>query len=139
MGRYVDENPTLALLGFPLVLFYVFGPIYAAAWFFRFCERLARRGQSGEEENCRAKTQATHWLVGLGAFLMMLPMIGMVFVFNSAALSPTRTTVSEASIDNLLLGTIGATLVGGLLLFLGLVRRRPIPQRTETTAPSEMT
>ena len=47
----------LDFLAGPFFLLCLFGPIYAAAWFYRLCRYLAYRGSPGWEERIRVKTQ----------------------------------------------------------------------------------
>jgi hypothetical protein len=123
MDRQEHENRGLAFLFLPLVLLSLFGPIYAAAWFFRLCRRLAY-----PEMGKKPKTRATGGLVWLGVLCLAAPvMIAMFVTFNHMMQSPTA-SVSPESLDSQFRWIIGLSVIGGLLMFLGLVRRQPITE-----------
>ena len=56
MERCVRQSHDWAILGMPLALLMLFGPIFAAAWFYRLCLRLAYPLPFGVE---RPRTRAT--------------------------------------------------------------------------------
>jgi NADH:ubiquinone oxidoreductase subunit 5 (subunit L)/multisubunit Na+/H+ antiporter MnhA subunit len=133
MDACVRQNHAFAFFGLPLMLVVLLGPIYAAAWFFRLCQRLAYCRTRSPEERATPKTRPTHWLLCLGIVLLMSPMIGMMFAFRAVVQSSTQAQAMafESSIENWLVWAMAGTTVGPFLLFLGLVRRRPIPDRAE--------
>ena len=119
-------HPWLDFLAGPFFLLCLFGPIYAAAWFYRLCRYLAYRGSPGWEERIRVKTRATRWLVWLGVSCMLLPAtVGMIITFNRVVQSP-NTPVSSELVASSLDWIIGFTTIGTLLIFLGLVHRQPV-------------
>jgi hypothetical protein len=127
LKRHAHDDRGLGMLGLPLCLLMFFGPIYGAAWFYRLCDRLAYPGTPK-----RPKTQATHWLIWLGVLFSFAPMTIGLFTFTRA--------ITEArpieSLDCQLHWTIALTLTGCLLIFLGLVRRQPIPETPANAASS---
>jgi hypothetical protein len=127
----------LDFLAGPFFLLCLFGPIYAAAWFYRLCRYLAYRGSPGWEKRIRVKTRATRWLVWLGLLCMLLPaMVGMIVTFNRLVQSPNA-PLSPGSVANSLDWIIGFTTIGILLIFLGLVHRQPVLKHGEDTPPPE--
>ncbi len=132
MERHTREHDALAVLGLPLCLLLLFGPAYAAAWFYRFCHRLAYPG-TGK----RPKTRATRWLVWLGLLCMiLLPMIHMLITLNSIMQTPKAPSTHDSFGDSI--GWfIGPPVVGGLLMFLGLIRRRPISEASRENSSPE--
>ncbi|MGA2871359.1 MAG: hypothetical protein ABSF34_19630 [Verrucomicrobiota bacterium] len=40
--NHTEEYPWLVFLGLPVSLLFLFGPFYAAGWFYRLCNRLAQ-------------------------------------------------------------------------------------------------
>ncbi len=128
----MHARPWIDFLFLPFSLLSVFGPIIVAAWFYRFCYRLAyRRSDVGEKDGRRSpKTQATRWLVCLGLLCVMLPSVGMLLTFNSIANSP-RATPSLKSVDHWFSWFVASCTLGLFLVFLGLVRRRPIGEPSE--------
>jgi hypothetical protein len=134
MDRHIHENHDFAFLGLPLALLLFFGPIYAAAWFFRLCRRLTYPVPVGAK---RPKTQATRWLVWLGVLCLVVPpTIDMLVTFNRITQS-SYAPISQESIINSLRWIIGLWVIGSLLMFLGLVRRQPIPEAGEEPLPPE--
>lgn len=132
--RQIHENHFWAFLGLLLALLIVFVPIYAAAWFYRFCHCLAY-----SEMGKKPKTRATRWLVWLGILcFVVLPMIPMLVTFNSMVQSSTAASSSEAVSDWIRWMT-ATGVIGTLLMFLGLVRRQPIPELEEETSTPEAT
>jgi hypothetical protein len=133
--RSMESDSPLASIGFPvgfvevpLVLLSVFAPIYAAAWFFRFCHDLAQRTAPGGNAAPRPRTRATFWLVWLGVILMFVPTtVGMLLTFRLLTQSSAG-EIPQQPLQDLLRWSIGLSATGILLLFLGLVRRRPIPE-----------
>jgi hypothetical protein len=115
-----------AFVGLPISLLFLFGPIYAAAWFYRLCHRLAYT--PGEEQVPR--TRATGWLVWLGVFCIVLPLLAMLLFF-SLGISPTTPSSVDSVHRWIVLGT-GLSLLGALVAFLGLVIRRPVVQSDMT-------
>jgi hypothetical protein len=125
MERQVKENAALGLLGLPIGLLMLFGPAYAAAWFYGLCHRLAYKEPA---KQCR--TRATHWLINVGVLCLLLPtMIGMIVTFNNVQ-SPDV----SASLDSQMRWIMGSTVIGLLLMFLGVVHRQPIAEAKETAA-----
>lgn len=128
MDRHIHENHDYAFLGLPLAFLVVFGPIYAAAWFYRLCQRLAY------PDRPKTKTRATRWLIWLGLFCMIVPpMIGMLVTFNKMMQSPNAGVSSDS-----IRWTIEMSVVGTLVMFLGLVRRRPVVE-SESDNPAVKT
>ena len=124
-----------SFLTLPLVLLWFFGPIYATAWFYRCCYRLAYPA-TGK----RLKTRATRWLVWLGVLCLILPsMIALLVAFNRIQQSPTAATVSPEPLVDSLRWITGSTVIGILLMFLGLVHRKPIFESRELTSPPTTT
>ena len=132
--RHVHENHRSVFLLLPLTLFWVFGPIFVAAWFFRLCHRLAYPSPTWVR---RPKTRATRWLVWLGIFCMVVPpMIAMLTTFNHLTESPNAPIPAQSISDSLWwLG--GPPLIGSLLMFFGLVRRQTIAEPGETISLPE--
>ncbi len=118
LDRQIHENHEYAFLGLPFALLAVFGPIYVAAWFYRLCHRFAY------PDRPRTKTRATRWLIWLGLFCMIVPpMMDLLVTFSKV----TQSANVAVSLDSIC-WTIGISVVGLLLMFLGLVRRRPITE-----------
>ncbi len=112
----------------PYYVLAMFGPIIIAAWFYRVCRYLAYHKlhilKEGEPHD--PKTRSTRWLLWVGVLCMMLPSVAGLFItFNNitSAYSPDQ-------MDEWLYWTVGLGNIGILLLFLGLVRRRPVPVPT---------
>jgi hypothetical protein len=139
----IDQMHARPWLPFVALLYHLlslFGPIVLAAWFYRLCHRWAyRRSDCGAEGRQPApKTQATGWLVGLGLLCMLSPpMLGMIVSFNRIAASPTATPPPVAAVSAWVGWGVGLCVFGVVLMFLGLVRRRPIPERGERSVPPE--
>ncbi len=132
MAHHLVENHDLAFLGLPICLLLLFGPIYAAAWFCRLCGYLAYPGRAK-----RPKTRATRGLVWLGVLCMVLPpLISMLVTFNQFVQSP-HARIAADSIDESLRWIIGGPLIGVLLVFLGLIRRRPVVEAGDNALPAE--
>ena len=101
----------------------------AAAWFYRFCRRLAYGGVAAARTGERPvpKTRASRWLVwsGIGLVLGALAVTGMGMFGSSFAAtaggapSPPQVAASVARLVPWVLALLAA---GNLLLFLGLVR-----------------
>jgi hypothetical protein len=130
-------RPWLDFIAGPFFLLCLFGPIFAAAWFYRFCHRLAFRSpdDGGNGDKHAPKTQATRWLVWLGLLLVLLPpLVDLLVTFHSIAGSPTATVPPEP-LNGWILMTVELCSLGVLLMFLGLVRRRPIPGAKAKTSP----
>lgn len=109
----------------PYYVLAMFGPIIVAAWFYRVCRYLAyhKLHVLKEDEPHEPKTQSTHWLLWTGLLCMLLPSVGGLFLtFNSITAA-----YSSDQMTQWLYWTIGLGNIGILLLFLGLVRRRPVP------------
>ena len=126
IDRHVPGNLGVSLLVLPLVILFIFGPIYAAAWFFRFCRYLACRGT--ELSRPVRKTRATGWLVGLGLCLLIAPLIAMLYHFNIIVHPPTPPSSLE-SVDNWIHWSMGFSLLGVVMMIVGLVWRRPIVEQ----------
>jgi hypothetical protein len=127
MDHRIHEDHAFAFLGLPMTLLCLFGPAYAAAWFYRLCHRLAY-----PEMDRRPRTRATWLLVWLGAILALTPWImgaagAVILVVNMHA----GKTPSAESLFDWLTWAVGISVVGSLLLFLGLVRRRPVAEAEE--------
>jgi ACR3 family arsenite efflux pump ArsB len=130
MERHFHENHDYAFLSLPLGLLFLFGPIYATAWFFQWCCRMTYPLPASGK---RPKTQATRSLIWLGVLCVILPpIVAMLIFFNHMTQSPIASIVSE-SMSNSLRWITGLSVIGFLLMFLGLVRRRPVP--TEASIP----
>ena len=126
-GHPPHENPVFAVLGLPLALLFLFGPAYAAAWFYRICHRLAYPGTGG-----RPKTRATGWLVWSGAGLMLLPVImGAAGAVMLVANMHAGKTIPTESLFNWLSWVTGLIAIGSLVFFLGLMHRRPVAETEE--------
>jgi hypothetical protein len=135
MDRHMRENRDFAILGLPFAFLLFFGPIYATAWFFRLCHRLAYPVPGCATRRKRPKTQSTVWLVWLGALLCVIPtLVTMVITFNYIHRRPPTPVPSDV-MHNLILWNTGLGTLGALLLFLGLVIRRPIPEQADETSP----
>lgn len=134
MGQHIHGNHDYAFLALPLGLLLMFGPIYAAAWFYRLCYRLAYPG-TGKKQ----KTRATRWLVWLGVLCVaVLPMVGTLITFNRMMQS-ARTPISPASVSDSFRWIIGWSVIGSLLVFLGLVHRQPVRESKHETSSSDAT
>lgn len=135
MDRYFESNLNsvekvnvrrgFSFMTGPYYLLVMFVPIIVAAWFYRLCRYLAYHKPHSEKNDVifTLKTHGTRWLLWLGVLCMMLPSIGgMLLMFNqiTASYSPEQTV-------HWIYWTIGLGNIGILLLFLGLVRRRPKP------------
>jgi hypothetical protein len=128
IDRRIHDSP-YNLLIMPFVLLSIFIPIYAAAWFYRVCQRLAYRGVPGWKEQ---KTHATRWLIWLGLLCLLCPaLMAMHLTFTRMTQSPTA--ISPDSLDNQIRWITGLSVIGVLLIFLGLVQRRPIPDESKKT------
>ena len=115
LGRNIHESP-YDLVAVPLVLLLFFVPIYAAAWFYRFCRRLAYRTSPDVHEEHAAKTRATGWLLWLGLFLMIVPtMAGMLLTLNRIAQAPDAPVPPEL-FDRLLRWCVGLSVTGSPLV-----------------------
>ena len=86
-------QPGFGLVVMSIVVLCLFGPIFPAAWFYRFCHRLAYRATGGENGNARPpKTRATRWLVWLGLIcVVILPVADSLFTFTRMLGDPTPT------------------------------------------------
>jgi hypothetical protein len=129
-------RPWLDMLAGPFYLICLFGPIFAAAWFYRLCRRLAYRGSPGWEEKNGVKTRATRWLVWPGVLCMLSPIAGIAVTFSRMTQS-TNAQLPAGSLDGSLYWVVGLFWVGILLIFIGLVRRQPILKRGENGSVSE--
>ena len=88
LARKMHDEPELAFIALPVFLIFLFGPIYAAAWFFRLCHRLAYPVPEWATKSKRPKTRATRWLVWFGVLMMVLPpMVEMLQTFNRITIS----------------------------------------------------
>jgi hypothetical protein len=136
-GSHARENPAIGILGLPLSLLFLFGPAYAAGWFFDLCHRLAYPRPPWCK---RPKTQSTRWLVWSGAGLILLFLaigtITMLTAALSAEKSPSHAASSEL-FDNLFLWFGELPFLAMLLMFIGLVRRQPIPETSEESVSPE--
>ena len=117
----------LSFIALPALLVFLFVPIYLAAWFFRICNRLA---YPNILSSTKPKTCATHWLVSLGVCLLVLPLLAMTLTFILIAESSPRPD-TIVLIDNLLICGTASSMLGAVLMLLGLVIRRPIPEQTD--------
>lgn len=128
VSRRIDEHHEYAFLGLPLALLLFFVPIYAAAGCYRLCHRLAYPGTAK-----KSRTRATRWLIWLGVFcLVVFPMAEMLVTF--CRMMHSHTPSSPVSISDSIRWIIGWSVIGSLLVFLGLVHRQPVRQsRHETT------
>jgi hypothetical protein len=91
LDRHIHDNHEYAFLGLPLGLLVLFGPIYAAAWFYRLCHRFAYPSKP------RTRTRATRWLIWLGLLCMIAPpMIGMLVTFSKIMQSPDVAASSDS-------------------------------------------
>jgi putative effector of murein hydrolase LrgA (UPF0299 family) len=54
MTQHLQEEPWLVLIALPLSLLCLFGPFYAAGWFYRFCLRLYDRFIDDRNEACKS-------------------------------------------------------------------------------------
>ncbi len=134
VSHRIHENHDYAFLALPFGLLLMFGPIYAAAWFYRLCYRLAYPG-TGKKQ----KTRATRRLVWLGVLCVaVLPMLGMLVTLNHMIQSP-KVSISPESISDSLHWIIGWSVIGSLLVFLGLVHRQPVRESKHETSSSEAT
>jgi hypothetical protein len=134
MVRQTRENSAFAFLGLPLCLLFLFGPMYAAAWFYRVCHRLAYPGTGR-----RQKTRATGWLVWLGVGVMLVPIgaSSLIMLTSAMAAASNPSHVAKATSFHWLFSVAGLSiLVGSLLCFLGLARRRPILEAEERASDS---
>jgi hypothetical protein len=127
MVRHVHEDYGFAFLALPVALLSLFVPIYAAAWFFRFCRRLASPGMA-----TGPKRQATHWLIWLGFLCIVGPWLAAMAV-DFCRVTQSGSLRPEAWPDAIQ-WRLGSSSIGVLLVFLGLVRRRPVPQQGKATA-----
>ena len=105
----------------------------AAAWFFRLCRYLAYRGT--ESSRPVRKTRATGWLVGLGFCLLSAPLIAMLYHFNIIVHPPTPPSSLE-SVDNWIHWSMGVSLLGVVMMIVGLVWRRPIVEQQAEPLPT---
>ncbi len=121
-------NPWIGILGLPLSILFLFGPIYAAAWFFRLCYYLAYRGTDKIKPG--QKTRATGWLVGLGFCLFFAPTIALLYHSVIAVQSPTPSSSPEF-VNNWILWSMGLISLGVVVMFVGLVWRRPIAEQQD--------
>jgi hypothetical protein len=134
MDRCMIENPDFGFLGLPVGLLIVFVPIYGTAWFYRACHRLAYPLPAGVR---RPRTQANRGLVWLGALCLVVPpTVAAIVALIHAMHSPSIPACPE-SIGNEYRQVIGLAVIGGLLMFLGMVNRRPLSETAEETAPPE--
>ncbi len=133
IDRHQPGNLGVSLLALPLVILFIFGPIYAAAWFFRLCRYLAYRGT--ESSRPVRKTRATGWLVGLGLCLLIAPLIAMLYHFNIIVHPPTPPSSLE-SVDNWIHWSMGVSLLGVVMMIVGLVWRRPIVEQQAEPLPT---
>ncbi len=125
-------HPWLVVLDGPFSLLCLFGPIYAAAWFYRICRYWAYCGSPGREAQTRVKTRATRWLVWMGVVCMLMPLVKMIVTLKRMMQSPNGQLPSGA-LNGSLAWTEGLLMVGFLLIFVGLVRRRPVLKQNEET------
>jgi hypothetical protein len=130
MTWHEHENHDYAILGLPVGLLRLFCPIYAAAWFYGLCLRLAFPLPPGRE---RQRTQATRGLVWLGVLCLIVPPIIVGIAALGHVVQLPNAPIPAESIDNARHWIISLAVIGVLLVFLGLVRRQPIvrvPQRS---------
>jgi hypothetical protein len=130
----MDDGRGIAFLVFPLCLVMLFGPIYGTAWFFRLCHRLAYPLPA---EARRPKTQATHSLLWLGVLCLLVPMMIAMFFFAAHIVQSPHAPIASESIDNALRWIIGFSVIGSLLVFLGLVNRQQVKETAEEALPPE--
>jgi hypothetical protein len=129
LSRRIDEHREYAFLALPLALLLLFFPIYTVAGFYRLCHRLAYPGTAK-----KSRTRATRWLIWLGVFcLVVFPMVAMLVTFCHMMHSGTPS--SPASISDSLRWIVGWSVIGCLLVFLGLVHRQPVRQSKHETMP----
>jgi hypothetical protein len=132
--RRTLDKPLLGLLGLPLGILFLFGPIYAAACFYRLCQYMAYPEMRGRGTR-RPKTRATGWLIWLGVFVLVLPMLGMLLLFS---LRLPSTSINASLISDIELHWLVALpLLGCVLIFLGLIRRCPVPKSEKDPSLSE--
>lgn len=124
--RHEQENHAFGIFFLPLVLLTLFVPVYAAAWFYRFCHRFAY-----PNADKKPKTRATRWLVWLGIVSAALPpMVGMCMTFRQITQSPNAPVPPETA-SHLFNWTTSLVLIGCFLVFLGLARRQPVADPCE--------
>ncbi|NLF08851.1 MAG: hypothetical protein GX594_12850 [Pirellulaceae bacterium] len=134
MDHKNPHNIWLGILGLPLSLLFLFGPIFAAAWFFRLCQKLAYRGT--DKIKTGTKTKATGWLVAVGLCFIVAPMLISLFMFAGAITSPS-TPPSLAWVDKMIIDFIMCSpALGAVLMIVGLAWRRPVEVRRAET-PTE--
>lgn len=124
--RQTPENLWHVLFGWLLVFIFFFGPIYAAAWFFRLCHYLAYRGTEGY--NPARKTHATGWLVGLGLCVLLGSMLTMLIAFNTMAQSADPAPTPKL-IEGWIFWFTNFNLLGAAMMIAGLAWRRPVVER----------
>lgn len=136
--NHKNPNETwIGILGLPLGLLFLFGPIFAAAWFFRLCRYLAYRGT--DEIKPRIKTKATGWLVAMGLCFIVAPMLVSLFMFTSEMTSPS-TPPSLDWVENRIHFMLYSGSLGTLLMIVGLAWRRPVEvQHSETPTETNKT
>ena len=130
--RHPHEDHFLVILGLPLAFLFLFGPSFAAAWFFHWCHRLSL---PLPERTKIQKTQATRSLVWLGILCLAASLIPVYVALNEMMQSPKA--LSPESISKALDWIIGLSVIGFLLMFLGLVRRQPISNLEENAPPPD--
>jgi hypothetical protein len=131
MRQGIGENLGFGFLEFPIGLLITFAPICAAAGFYHWCHRLAYPLAPGVK---RPKTRATRWLVWLGVLCLLLPMpIAMFGTFHARTQSEPAAAVAE-SIREQIHWVAGISLIGGCVMLLGLIRRKPIHEPEENAA-----
>ncbi len=116
--RHERENPVYGLIGLPLALLALFGPAYAAGWFFQCCHNLAYPGKIPAP-----KTEATRWLVCLGLICLVIPSLVAMFIGFNHMIRPPAAWVDAGKSLKWVMGT---AMIGVLLIFIGFIRRRPV-------------
>ncbi|MCE5269528.1 MAG: hypothetical protein LLG00_16755 [Planctomycetaceae bacterium] len=128
------DHPWIGLLGLPAGLLLLFGPIYAAAWFYRVCSALAYDEPIGNSlwKPHSTKTRPTGWLVSLGLLFVLAPLTSMLIKFS---LQPNVAPLPVGTVDNWIAWCLGLSGLGVFLMICGLVRRRPIPKQHGLATP----
>lgn len=136
LAHLAQRNPAFGFLFLPASLLFLFGPAYAAGAFFSICQSSAHRDPGKRW----ARTRATRGLVWPGILLVLSPVIGATVAANfwlAGALlggKPPPPLDPETS-HAWFVGAGGSILAGSLLIFLGVVRRKPIKDGIQSDEP----